>query len=47
MESSILLAAAGYSFLYTMLRVQTWHEVADEAHQQANSFYWNQKYLQK
>lgn len=44
MESSILLAVAGYSFVYTMVRMHAWNEVENGVKIESN--FWNKKYIQ-
>jgi len=43
MESSIILAVAGYSLVYTMVRMHAWNEV--ENGEQVESNFWNKKYI--
>lgn len=43
MESSIMLAVAGYSLVYTMVRIHAWNEV--ETGNNIESNFWNQKYI--
>lgn len=44
MESSILLAVAGYSLVYTMVRMHAWNEVTNNGKIESN--FWNKKYIQ-
>jgi len=43
MESSIILAVAGYSLVYTMVRMHAWNEVTNGNEIESN--FWNKKYL--
>ena len=43
MESSMILAVAGYSLVYTMVRMHAWNEAGTGEKVQSN--FWNNKYL--
>lgn len=43
MESSMILAVAGYSLVYTMVRMYAWNEVSNG--QKIDSNFWNTKYI--
>ena len=43
MESSMMLAVAGYSLVYTMVRMHAWHEAGTG--EKVQSKFWNNKYM--
>lgn len=43
MESSMILAVAGYSLVYTMVRMHAWNEVGTG--EKIPSNFWNKKYI--
>ena len=43
MESSMILAVAGYSLVYTMVRMHAWNEAGNG--QSVDSNFWNKKYI--